>query len=92
MKFFLLIALKDLGTADQSKRWGNTTFIIVEELHCQADIVWERAQVLHQNVDLADEEDARLLGVCTADGRIALFVLTANREHSAFIQTEGLLF
>ena len=46
------------------------TLIIIQEFHGEADIVGQRAQVLHQDVDLADEEDAGLLGVCTGDGGV----------------------
>lgn len=46
------------------------TLIIIQEFHGEADIVGQGAQVLHQDVDLADEKDAGLLGVCTGDGGV----------------------
>lgn len=46
------------------------TLIIIQEFHGEADIVGQGAQVLHQDVDLADKEDAGLLGVCTGDGGV----------------------
>lgn len=63
-----------MSTADQSEPW-QCTLIIVEQLHGEADIAGQRAQVLHEDEDLADEEDAGLLGVCTGDAGLALPVL-----------------
>lgn len=39
------------------------TIVIVSQLHVEADVVWQRTQVLHQSVELPHQQDAGLLGV-----------------------------
>lgn len=71
-----------MRTADKSVPW-QFTLIIVEQLHGEADVAGQRAQVLHEDEDLADEEDAGPLGVCTGDAGLTLPVLA--KTHSSQI-------
>lgn len=43
----------------------SVTIIIVSQLHVEADVVWQRAQVLHQDVELPHQQDAGIPGVPT---------------------------
>ena len=45
------------------------TFVVVGQLHVEADVVWERTQVLHQCVQLPHQQDAGLLSVAARHGR-----------------------
>lgn len=44
-------------------KWGSLTLLVVRQLHVEGDAVGQRAQVLHQSVELPHQQDARLLGV-----------------------------
>ena len=51
------------------------TILVVRQLHVEADVIWQRTQVLHQSVELPHQQDAGLLGVATCHGRHVVVVV-----------------
>ena len=56
------------------------TFVVVGQLHVEADVVRERTQVLHQCVQLPHQQDTGLLSVAAHHGRHLAVVIAKTRK------------
>lgn len=64
----------------------NVTFIVIEEFHCETNVIRQRAQVLHQNINLPYQQDTCFLCIGTCDvGTISLiFTRRTQNKHRLY--------
>jgi len=74
------------SVADSKRRF---TLIIVEEFHVEADVIRQRAEMLHQHVKFAHQQRTGFLGVVTGHFSQALAAFAENRY--SFSQEETLI-
>lgn len=60
---FYFTALAEILTMVGFCVFACLTIVIVSQLHVEADIVWQRTQILHQSVELPHQQDAGLPSV-----------------------------
>lgn len=56
--------------------------IIVKEFHIEADVVRQRAEILHEHVKFAHKQRARFLCVVTGHFSHTLTIFAGNTEHT----------
>lgn len=56
------------------------TLIIVEEFHVEADVVRQRAEMLHQHVKFAHQQHTGFLGVVTGHFTLNLPIFAGNTD------------
>lgn len=67
-------------SVSHSKR--KCTLIIVEEFHVEADVVRQRAEMLHQHVKFAHKQNTGFLGVVTGHFTLNLPIFAGNIDNN----------